>query len=259
MSGKRQHGHGQHAEPPRVVLDTGALIALDEQHPVERVRDIVAVSAAAERRLFIPAVVVAEWWRGDNRAHHRNSRMFKVEAVTEVIAKSAGEALKTDKYTVVRGGGKELVVKLTDPTTRDDVLTGKDVLIDVKVVQMLGGNAAGANVFITREAKNGSTLVLFQHEIGHLPGMVPNTQVATWYGTAFLRSKGSTARSGASSRAGPVGGGYPQLLLGVHVPSVQAQFGNGHVYPHAPQLPLTVPLVSQPVVDPQSSQPGRQA
>jgi hypothetical protein len=71
--------------------------------------------------------------------------------------------------------------------------------------------------------------------------------------------KGSTARSGASSRAGPVGGGYPQLLLGVHVPSVQAQFGNGHVYPHAPQLPLTVPLVSQPVVDPQSSQPGRQA
>ena len=38
---------------------------------------------------------MAEWWRGDNRAHHRNAKMFKVEPVTEVIAKSAGEALKT--------------------------------------------------------------------------------------------------------------------------------------------------------------------
>jgi hypothetical protein len=32
MSGKRRHG--RQAELPRVVLDTGALIALDEQRPV---------------------------------------------------------------------------------------------------------------------------------------------------------------------------------------------------------------------------------
>ena len=58
-------------------------------------RILVATSAAAERYLHIPAVVVAEWWRGDNLAHHRNAKMFKVEAVTEVIARSAGEALRT--------------------------------------------------------------------------------------------------------------------------------------------------------------------
>jgi hypothetical protein len=48
MSGKRRPG--RHAELPRVVLDTGALIALDEQHPVERVRGLVAAAAVAERR-----------------------------------------------------------------------------------------------------------------------------------------------------------------------------------------------------------------
>jgi predicted nucleic acid-binding protein len=91
MSGERRHEES--AELPRVVLDTGALIALDEQRPVERMRALVATAAAAGRRLHIPAVVVAEWWRGDNLAHHRNAKMFKVEAVTEVIARSAGEAL----------------------------------------------------------------------------------------------------------------------------------------------------------------------
>jgi predicted nucleic acid-binding protein len=93
MSGRQRQG--RQADLPRVVLDTGALIALDEQHPVERIRGVVAAAALAVRRLYIPAVVVAEWWRGDNRAHHRNAKMFKVEPVTEVIAKSAGEALRT--------------------------------------------------------------------------------------------------------------------------------------------------------------------
>jgi hypothetical protein len=88
MSGRQRQG--RQADLPRVVLDTGALIALDEQHPVERIRGVVAAAALAVRRLYIPAVVVAEWWRGDNRAHHRNAKMFKVEPVTEVIAKSGG-------------------------------------------------------------------------------------------------------------------------------------------------------------------------
>jgi predicted nucleic acid-binding protein len=93
MSGRRRRRPD--AELPRVVLDTGALIGLDKQRPGERLRVLVATAAAAERRLHIPAVVVAEWWRGDNLAHHRNAKMFKVEPVTEVIARSAGEALKT--------------------------------------------------------------------------------------------------------------------------------------------------------------------
>jgi predicted nucleic acid-binding protein len=95
MSGRRRLDQG--AELPRIVLDTGALIALDQQRPVERMRILVATAAAAGRRLHIPAVVVAEWWRGDNLAHHRNAKMFKVEPVTEIIARSAGEALRISK------------------------------------------------------------------------------------------------------------------------------------------------------------------
>ncbi len=93
MSGGRRRGPD--AEFPRVVLDTGALIGLDQNRPGERLRDLVATAAAAGRRFHIPAVVVAEWWRGDNLAHHRNAKMFTVVPVTEVIARSAGEALKT--------------------------------------------------------------------------------------------------------------------------------------------------------------------
>ena len=93
MSGRRRGPEG--AELPRIVLDTGALIGLDEKHPVARVGALIAAAAAAERRLYIPAVVVAEWWRGDNLAHHRHAKMFRVEPVTEGIARSAGEALKT--------------------------------------------------------------------------------------------------------------------------------------------------------------------
>jgi len=93
MSG-RQRRRQPELELPKVVLDTGALIALDEQHPIERVRDLVAAAAATERRLHLPAVVVAEWWRGDNLAHHRGAKMFKVEPVTDPIARAAGLALK---------------------------------------------------------------------------------------------------------------------------------------------------------------------
>lgn len=93
MNGRRRRGP-QEPELPKVVLDTGALIALDEQHPVERVRAVVVAAERAGRRLHIPAVVVAEWWRGNNLAHHRGAKMFKVEPVTDSIARNAGIALK---------------------------------------------------------------------------------------------------------------------------------------------------------------------
>jgi predicted nucleic acid-binding protein len=93
MSGKRRRRQ-QELELPKVVLDTGALIALDQYQPGERMRALVVASEREGRRLHIPAVVVAEWWRGDNLAHHRSGEMFKVEPVTDTIARSAGLALK---------------------------------------------------------------------------------------------------------------------------------------------------------------------
>jgi hypothetical protein len=92
MNGRRRQQ--QKADLPKVVLDTGALIALDEQRPAERMRAVVVAAERAGRRLHIPAVVVAEWWRGDNLAHHQGAKMFKVEPVTDAIARNAGIALK---------------------------------------------------------------------------------------------------------------------------------------------------------------------
>lgn len=97
MSWRRRPRHRRHdAEPeiPQVLLDTGALIALDAQRPVARLRDLVARAVADQRRFYVPAVVVAEWWRADNLAHHRSASMFKVEPITEAVARSAGEAMR---------------------------------------------------------------------------------------------------------------------------------------------------------------------
>jgi len=73
-----------------VTGDTGFLIGLERAKP-----RATALLAAARRRsllVTIPVAVVAEWWRG---AHDQAKllRSFEVEAMTERLAKSAGEAL----------------------------------------------------------------------------------------------------------------------------------------------------------------------
>lgn len=73
-----------------VTGDTGFLIGLERAKP-----RAVALLAAARRRsllVSIPAVVVAEWWRGA-RDQMKILRLIEVEAMTERLAKSAGEAI----------------------------------------------------------------------------------------------------------------------------------------------------------------------
>ncbi|HMI92040.1 MAG TPA: PIN domain-containing protein [Polyangiales bacterium] len=74
-----------------VTLDTGALIALERTD--KRMRTLLV--AASEDRLLItvPAVVVAEWWRGRSRRRLGILETVDVEPTTEVIARSAGEAI----------------------------------------------------------------------------------------------------------------------------------------------------------------------
>jgi hypothetical protein len=73
-----------------VTGDTGFLIGLERAKP----RPVALLAAARRRslRVSIPAAVVAEWWRG---AHDQGKilRLVEVEAMTERLAKSAGEAL----------------------------------------------------------------------------------------------------------------------------------------------------------------------
>ena len=73
-----------------VTADTGFLIGLERAKP-----RAVALLAAARRRsllISVPAAVVAEWWRG-GRDQARILKLVEVEAMSERLAKSAGEAI----------------------------------------------------------------------------------------------------------------------------------------------------------------------
>jgi len=74
-----------------VTLDTGALIALERAE--KRMRTLLV--AACEDRLVItvPAVVVAEWWRGRSKRRLGILEAVDVEPISDVIARAAGEAL----------------------------------------------------------------------------------------------------------------------------------------------------------------------
>jgi predicted nucleic acid-binding protein len=74
-----------------VTLDTGALIAMERSD--KRMRTLLL--AASEDRLVItvPAVVVAEWWRGRSRRRLAILDAVDVEPTSEPIARAAGEAM----------------------------------------------------------------------------------------------------------------------------------------------------------------------
>lgn len=74
-----------------VTLDTGALIALERR----RQRMSRAYAAAVSDRLpvTVPAVVIAEWWRGRSAARELILRGVRVENTTAEVAQLAGQAL----------------------------------------------------------------------------------------------------------------------------------------------------------------------
>ena len=74
-----------------LTFDTGALIALSRGD--KRMRSVLV--AAQERRavITVPAVVVAEWWRAENKRSRLILTRISVEPVSERLAMIAGEAL----------------------------------------------------------------------------------------------------------------------------------------------------------------------
>ena len=77
-----------------LTFDTGALIALEGRKKQVRVIWQAAVKARIE--ITVPAVVLAEWWRGKGRHRGPTSSILDsviVESVDEALAKRAGELL----------------------------------------------------------------------------------------------------------------------------------------------------------------------
>jgi hypothetical protein len=74
----------------RITADTGFLVGVERS----KQRALLPLKVAIDRKLpiSVPVAVVAEWWRGGPR-QARILKAFEVEAMTERIAKSAGEAI----------------------------------------------------------------------------------------------------------------------------------------------------------------------
>jgi predicted nucleic acid-binding protein len=110
-----------------LTLDTGALIALERRRP----RMVRALATARERgrRVTVPAVVVAEWWRGQSRPVASLLEGVVVEPVSEALARIAGVAL-------AHTGGSNAVdaIVMASAAQRGDVVYTSD-LGDLEVLR----------------------------------------------------------------------------------------------------------------------------
>jgi predicted nucleic acid-binding protein len=74
-----------------LTFDTGALIALERGD--KRIRVVLDTAHIENAQVTVPAVVVAEWWRGGTRRRQNILDAVDVEPTTEHIARVAGEAI----------------------------------------------------------------------------------------------------------------------------------------------------------------------
>lgn len=74
-----------------LTFDTGMLIALERRKP----HALRILAGIARRQLLpiVPAVVLAEWWRGRTDVREDILRTVRVEGMPTVLCRAAGEAL----------------------------------------------------------------------------------------------------------------------------------------------------------------------
>ncbi|HEY4011999.1 MAG TPA: PIN domain-containing protein [Polyangiaceae bacterium] len=104
-----------------ITFDTGALIAL-ERRSAGMLR-IVDAATQSNARITVPAVVLAEWWRG--RATARMTRLIEgveIEPLNDRLAKLAGEAIAA-----VRGATTVDAIVAASAAQRGDTIFTSDV------------------------------------------------------------------------------------------------------------------------------------
>ena len=74
-----------------LTFDTGALIALERRH--QRIARVYRAAVSDRLPVTVPAVVIAEWWRGRSDAREIVLGGLRVETTTSALARVAGEAL----------------------------------------------------------------------------------------------------------------------------------------------------------------------
>lgn len=76
---------------PNLTFDTGALIAWERKQ--QSITKVVALATEEKRRIYVPEVVIAEWWRGYGKRSSTILRAVTVDHLTTRQAKAAGEVL----------------------------------------------------------------------------------------------------------------------------------------------------------------------
>jgi predicted nucleic acid-binding protein len=103
-----------------ITFDTGALIALERRQR----RMLVVWERATERalRITVPFVVVAEWWRGQDRRLGRILDAVQIEPGTRRLAETAGMALAA----VGRGPSVVDAIVMASAAQRGDLVYTSD-------------------------------------------------------------------------------------------------------------------------------------
>lgn len=102
-----------------LTFDTGALIALERRH--QRIARAYTTALADGVLITVPAVVIAEWWRGRSDTREAILRAVRVEETTTALARLAGEAL-----TEVPGAGAIDALVMASAARRGDVVYTSD-------------------------------------------------------------------------------------------------------------------------------------
>jgi predicted nucleic acid-binding protein len=103
-----------------ITFDTGALIALERRS--QRIRSLVEMATDRKIRITVPAAVMTEWWRGRTDLREAIVGAVRVEPLTDVLARIAGEALAS-----VAGATSIDAIVMASAAQRGDVVFTSDV------------------------------------------------------------------------------------------------------------------------------------
>ena len=102
------------------TLDSGALIALERRH--DRVMRLLRWAVDRNVPATVPAVVLAEWWRGRTDVRERIRRAVLVEPMDAALGCAAGDAMAA-----VRGATTIDAIVMASAARRGDVVLTSDI------------------------------------------------------------------------------------------------------------------------------------
>ncbi|HZF50749.1 MAG TPA: PIN domain-containing protein [Polyangiaceae bacterium] len=109
---------------PNLTFDTGALIAWERNR--DSVNKVVAAANELQKRIYVPEVVLAEWWRGYTKRRVEILQVVAIDRLTSQQAKAAGEVLA---HLGVDRGGAALTIDalvMASAASRGDVVYTSD-------------------------------------------------------------------------------------------------------------------------------------